>query len=140
MKNLGLFFVFVGILLMLVSTSFTITGNAVKEGINLGSSFIGFVFLVGGLALFLASKEGNLAKKVLESGAVITNSKKLKKIARKMGYEGREVKEGYQVLDYKDKPLTVIPNHKDVSKRVYYSVMKALSTGESNFGSYRGLR
>ena len=82
--------------------------------------------------LFLAGKESNLAKKVLESGAVIQDPTKIKKIARKMGYFGRDVKEGYQVLDQENKPLTVIPRH-NISKAVYREIMKSLSTEESSF-------
>lgn len=116
--------------------AFKLTGGVIgvfSESLNL----IAFVFLIVGLTISLREpREGNLASEILRSGAVITDPKKIKKIAGKIGYYGREVKEGYQILDESGKPLTVIPRH-HISQGVYRNIMKSLSTGESSFRKYQ---
>ncbi|HJZ18838.1 MAG TPA: hypothetical protein VJ208_01930 [Candidatus Nanoarchaeia archaeon] len=49
-----------------------------------------------------------------------------------MGYNTRIVKEGYQVLDENNAPLTVIP-YRSISRGVFYGIRKALKTGKSDF-------
>lgn len=136
MKKVGIAFVVVGLFLIMASTTFTLTGNVVNnsgKGIQVGSSIFGIAFLVVGLASFLAKKEGNLAKRVLESGAVV-DTKKLIKLAKGMGYEVvKGYKEGARVYDGEE-VITVIPKHKTVEgKGTYLGILKALSTGESSF-------
>ena len=134
---------FTGIFI-LVSSQSGMTGNVVSERVSSVSSILSLVLIVGGI-LFMAEgrekKEGNLAQKILDSGAIITDSRKLRKLANKIakqqGYSGREVKEGYQILDANGNPLTVIPKS-HISKGVYYNIMGALATGESNFRKRTG--
>lgn len=133
---------FFGLTLVLVSIlilSFNLTPTAAAIGTSSSNSLniIALITLIIGLVLFLGdSLERNLALETLKSGAVITDPRKIEKIARKMGYnEGREVKEGYQILDEHGKPLTVIPRH-NISGGVYRNIMKSLSTGESTFRRY----
>ncbi len=98
---------------------------------------IALAVLVAGILLFLYENklERNIASEILKSGTVITDPKKIKKIAKEMGYkEGREVKEGYQIISH-GHPLTVIPHH-HISSGVYRNIMKALSSGESSFRKY----
>jgi hypothetical protein len=119
--------------LVLLVSSLSITGNVVSEKIGkTPSSILGLAFIIGGVVLFMArrSKEGNLAKQVLESGAVLSRPRDIKKIARKMGYEivGNK-REGYTVL-YEKGRLTTIPGH--ISKETFYSIMKALATRKPN--------
>ncbi|MBS3094680.1 hypothetical protein J4474_03370 [Candidatus Pacearchaeota archaeon] len=120
----------VGIILILNSFS-EITGFAVVGNINFTEgSILGIVLIIAGIYLFAV---GNLEKNLgyFEKGAVITDPRKLKKIAKRIGYNGREVKEGYQILNEKGKPVTVIPRH--ISKGVYFNIREALLTGQSNF-------
>jgi len=128
----GLTLIFVAFLIILFNISFT--GAVIGIAPSNSLSLIALVFFIVGLILII--KEGklekNLAQEVLKSSAIITDPKKIKKIARKMHYEGRNVKEGYQILDEYGKPLTVVPLHK-VSGGVYRNIMKALSTGKPNF-------
>jgi len=134
-RFLGLTIVLVSILIL----SFNLTPTAAVIGASFPSflNIIALIILVIGLVLFLAdSLERNLALEVLRSGAVITDPRKIEKIARKMGYsQGKEVREGYQVLDEQGKPLTVIPRH-HISGGVYRNIMKSLSAGESTFRKY----
>ncbi len=109
-----------------------ITGNIIIEKFDEQvSSIFGLVLILLGLIVFLSGLEKNLAQEVMESGAVITDPRKLRKIATRMGYSGRNVKEGYQILDRAGKPLTVIPRH--LKYGTYKSIIEALATGESSF-------
>ncbi len=134
-------------MLLILSACFIVFLNHGFTGAVIGLLFssIGYsdlaalVMLVAGILLHLhgnheGTLEKNIAADILKSGAVITDPKKIEKIARKMGYEEKEVKEGHQII-YNNHPLTVIPRH-NISKGVYYSIMKALSSGESNFRKY----
>ena len=136
LKGLGVFFLLIGIFaFVLTFNTMNITGNSVLDKIGgSGGYFFGIIFvLIGGMLLMSRANSGkNLAQIAKESGAIITDGKKLKKIAKKMGYEGREVKEGYQILDLGGTPLTVIPHH-NISSGVYRSIITALATGESSF-------
>lgn len=143
-KIIGALMFFIGTILILNSFS-GITGFVVAESIGKGiSSILGFALIVGGI-LFMAEgreeKEGNLAQKILDSGAIILDPRKLRKIAKKISrqqkYFGKEVKEGYQILDANGNPLTVIP-HNHISKGVYHNIMEVLATGESNFRKRTG--
>ena len=128
-----------GFIFILNSLS-SITGFIISQNLGKGvGSIFGLVFIICGILIFVSSrevKEGNLAKQLLENGAIVQDSKKLRKIAKKVGkqegYFGREVEEGYQILNKNKKPLTVIPRH-NISAGVYRSIMNALVTGESNF-------
>jgi len=143
-KILGIVLFLIGGFLIFNSFS-SMTGFAVAEFVGKGaSSILGFVFVLVGVLVFMAGgkqKEGNLAKQILKDGGVILDSRKLRRISKKVekqeGYSGREVKEGYQILDRDENPLTVIPNH-DVSAGVYRSIMNSLATGESSFRKRTG--
>ena len=115
----------------MVFSNLTIIGAVIGARASNSLSWITIVFFVIGVVL-LVEREGNLAQRVRESGTVITRPKKLKSIARKMGYEIKEAREGSKVLDYEGKPLTIIPNH-DFSRGVYRGIITALATGESSF-------
>lgn len=131
-KAAGVILFFIGFIFILNSLS-GMTGFAIAESIGkIPSSIIGLIFIIGGILLFVRGKESNLALEVKKSGAIITDPRRLRKIANKMGYEGRWVKEGYQVLGKNGRPLTVIPNH-NISTGVCRSVIDVLSTGKSNF-------
>jgi hypothetical protein len=123
--------VFILFSFFVLSLNLNFTGAVV--GVSSGSlNFIAIIFLVVGSALLI--HENKLEK--LISHKFIDDPRRIKQIAQKMGYhDGREVKEGYQILK-KGKPLTVIPRH-HISKGVYHSIMNALSTGESNFRNYK---
>jgi len=134
-RIIGLSLVFLSVFALLFNLR--ITGAVIGTNFPIGLNFIALVFLIVGLVFFInGGLERNLAQEKLESGAVITDPKKIKKIAKKMGYDsGREVREGYEILDDSGKPITVIPNHQ-LSRGVYKNIMKSLSTGESNFRNY----
>ncbi len=54
-------------LILIVSASFLkITGNVISENTNIVGSILGLVFIAGGIALFLAQKEGGLETLVEE--------------------------------------------------------------------------
>ncbi len=129
----GIAFIILSFLIVLFNVS--LTGAVIGTSFSNISSLVAVIFFIVGILLIKGSKLENLAKKIMDSGAVITDPKKLKKIAIKMGYEGRNVKEGYQILDENKKPLTVIPNH-NVSTGVYRSIIKSLATGNSSFRRY----
>lgn len=80
--------------------------------------------------------EGNLAKRVKESGRIETNPKKIIQIARKSGYiiGKKDVNEGTPVYNEKNCFITVVPRH--ISFKVYFSIINALSEGKSNFREY----
>lgn len=123
---------FLGIFMMISSFAIFLF-NPKISGAVVGISysklnFVSLVFFIVGMILF-AHKSG---LEELTTKKFIDNPQELKRIANKMGYkEGREVKEGYQIL-YKGKPLTVIPRH-NISPGVYRSIKEALITGEPNF-------
>ncbi|VVB82995.1 Uncharacterised protein [uncultured archaeon] len=108
-KTLSYFFILASFVFVI---PFNITGNAISSGIKTGNLFFGFSFLIFGIVLFLISHEGNLARKVRKSGAVIEDPKKLIHIAREMDYIlGKDVKEGLEVYEGKRR-ITTIPKHK----------------------------
>lgn len=120
--------------LILLVSSLSLTGNVVSE--NLGKapgSILGLMFIIGGFVLFLARKreEGNLAKQVLESGAILSKPREVIKIAKKMYDVVGNKREGYNVL-YEGGRLTTIPGHGTIPKGTFYSIMRALATGQPN--------
>ena len=123
---------FFGILFMIfslgvLSTNLQFTGAVV--GISSGSlNIIALVFLVVGSALFLHGNNlEDLARKTMQA-----SPKEIARIAHKMGYEGKEAKEGLELYNRQGKIVTVIPHH-NISSGVHYQIRKALLTGESNF-------
>ena len=122
---------FITISILIAFSNLTIIGAVIGMRASDSLSWIAIAFFVVGIVL-LVEREGNLALKVKESGAVITDPKKLKKIARKMSYDLRGVREGTQVLNYDGRPLTVIP-HRRFGTGTYYNIITALATGESSF-------
>lgn len=140
--GIGTLSLLIGVFLVLDSFS-GITGHVVSEQTGKGiGSILGLAFVIGGLLLFALEiqerrKEGglerNLAQEILKSGKVMLETRKLKRLANRMGYDHREVREGYQVLGYGGGPITVIPNHRRVSIGVYRNIVRALATGESSF-------
>jgi len=139
-KRLSIFLISMGLILTANSFLINITGNVVSENIQVTSSILGLVFIIGGIGLFLSMKEGKLektlAQQTLENNSVVTDTKKLKKIARKSGYTiGKTVKEGYPIFDKKNNYITVIP-YRHVSIGVSKNILRALATGESSFRKY----
>lgn len=134
-RGLGIGLISISLVILLFNL--TPTGAVVGVGFSASLNLIALITFILGLALFLIhSLEINLAKEILSRGGVITNSRELIRIARKMDYGERQVKEGFQVLNEYGKPITVIPNHPNVSPGVSRNVLKALSTGESSFRKY----
>ena len=135
-KILGIVFVVCSMFVVMFNLKITaaIIGTSLAVGINL----LAIILMIWGIVLLSKiNLETNLAQQTLQSGAVITNPRKIIKIAKKMGYDsGKEVKEGFQILDDSGKPLTVVPKH-HISSGVYRSIMKSLSSGESNFRRYK---
>jgi hypothetical protein len=133
----------IGIILIIcsmLSVTFNprITGAAINTNLIFGMDILSIFFMILGILLLTQfSLEKNLAQQTLQSGAIITDPKKIIKIAKKMGYNSsKKVKEGFQILDDSGKPLTVVPRH-HISSGVYRSIMKSLSSGESNFRRYK---
>ena len=134
-RGFGVVLFWIGVAFILNSFS-GITGYVVAEEIGKSvSSILGLVFVVGGLALFIRGNKlkTSLAEEVKKSGVVITNPKKLVSLAKQIGYPGRNRKEGYQVLDLRGVPITIIPRHRSIKKGTYRGIITALSTGESSF-------
>lgn len=139
LKLTGIFIIFIGVTMILRSFSGSITGYVISETFGANSfSLIGLIIVIFGFIVFEVSKKKleNLAQEAIDSGKVVTNARELKKIANKMNYSGKNVKEGYQILDKYEKPLTVIPNHKEISPGVSRKILYSLATGESNFRRY----
>jgi hypothetical protein len=133
LKVLG--FIFILMSFAIISANIILTGAVIGTFHTNIPSIIALAFFVAGIILFEEAKEGNLAARILKSGAIITDPKKIEKIARRMGYdEIRFVKEGRQIL-HDGRPLTVIPHH-PLSAGVYRSIMKSLSSGEPSFRRY----
>ena len=78
--------------------------------------------------------ERNYAQEILDRRAYVDDTRELKRIARKMGYdldeghkEGTRVYRGGQVL-------TVIPHHRKIQGRgTLKGILESLATGESSF-------
>lgn len=135
LKRIGIFSFLIGLFLIINHSLMSITGNVINETVQIGGSILGLIFIIAGAALFLVEGglEKTLAQIVRESKAVITDPRKLKKIARKSGYTiGREVKEGTKVYDKENHYITVIPRHK-ISIGVYKNIINSLATGKSSF-------
>jgi hypothetical protein len=113
--------------LVILSFNTSVTGAVIGISQN-NLNFISLILLILGCALFLHGNNlEDLAKKIKQA-----SSAEIRRIANKMGYkEGREVKEGYQII-YNENPLTVIPHH-NPSKGVRYSIAKSLITGKPTF-------
>ena len=56
LKKLGIFIILVGLFFIINSSFVIITGNVISKEINILDSFIGIMFLVSGLTLFLVSE------------------------------------------------------------------------------------
>jgi len=125
--------VLIGISLVMIASNVSITGAVIGTSITNSISFVAIVLLVVGLIL-TSQREINYAREILEQGRYVDDTKELKKIARKMGYnlmegykEGTRVYSGHEVL-------TVIPNHRKIGgKGTAKSILEALATGESSF-------
>jgi len=134
-RSVGAFLFLIGVI-VLISSQSGITGNVVSEMVDSVSSVFGLLFIIVGLVLMAyRGLERDLAREIKKRGEVITDPKKLKKVLKKGGYEGRDVKEGYQILDREGNPLTVIPRH-NLSRGVFYNILNTLEKGESNFRRY----
>ena len=72
-KILSIFLIIISLILISNSVVINITGYIINENFTFGGSVLGFIFLIGGLALFLSSQksEGGLEKEIK-----ITKSKK----------------------------------------------------------------
>ena len=130
----------VGLALMLsafliIISKVAITGAAMGISSINYLDFIALAFFVSGILFFIHGGIENLAAETLKRGGVITSTKEIIHLAKKMGYEGKEVREGYQIINH-GHPLTVIPHHRQLSPGVSRSILKALSSGESSFRRY----
>lgn len=128
-----------GIALVGSTTISKITGSVVNNGLAMGFSFSGFLFLISGIVLFLVTNEGegklekNVAQKIKESGKIIENSRDLIKIAKECGYAlGQNVREGTPVYDSAGTYITVIPIHK-VTWRISKNIVRDLASGKPSF-------
>lgn len=132
-KIIGIILFLIGAILIFNSFS-GMTGFVVSNLVGKGiSSILGFGFIIGGgILLILESRLERNLEDFKNKTAIITDPKKLMKIANRLGYDRRNVKEGCQILNEKGKPITVIPKH-SFSKRVYFNIRDALLTGQSNF-------
>jgi hypothetical protein len=141
MKKLNLLlsyaFILAGILLIANFSVSKITGNVIGEQIAVGTSPIGFIFLILGIVLFVVAQESRLektlAQKVKESGKIIDKPNELIRVARKSGYIiGKEVREGTQIYSEEGRYITVIPHH-NISPGTYHGIIGELAKGESSF-------
>jgi len=135
---LGIAFVLVATVIILFNSIITgaVIGPSILHPVNLAAIAI---FIAG---VILLSEENKLerrlkAEKILKSGAAITKSEDLRKIAKQLGYEERLVKEGYEILDRYGRPLTVVPYHKEVERGTSREILKAVVTGESSYQKRR---
>ena len=128
---LGLVFVVISLIVLI--SNFSITGAVIGTSSSNSLSLIAVIFLVVGLAL-VSQRERNYAQEILEQRRYVDDTRKLKKIARKMGYSLMEgYKEGTRVYN-RNEVLTVIPNHRKIEGRgTVKSILEALATGESSF-------
>jgi hypothetical protein len=114
------------------------TGYVVGGNLGFGNSFLGFIFLISGIVLFIAGKqwklERNLAQEIKESGKRLDNPKEIIRIAEKSGYiiGKKECHEGTKVYNQFGKVVTVIPKH-NISNGTYHNIIKELAEGKSNF-------
>ena len=138
-KCTGIFLFLLGAFLLISSQS-GMTGNTISTRASALSSVFGLVLIAVGLGLMISEEGGlekNLAQEIKESGRIILETRKLKRIAKRVakekGYSFRQVKEGYQILGCDGKPLVVIPNHKTVSTGAYYNIIDVLATGKKTF-------
>jgi len=132
-RILGFSLVLIGAVLIITSQT-QILGAVI--GLNQISSsvglIVGLVFVGVGTLLFFAQK-GNYAQKILDDRKYVDKTNELKSVARDMGYKlDPGYNEGTRV--YKDNQvITVIPNHRTVSRGVSQSILEALATGLPNF-------
>ncbi len=135
-KLLGILFIIFSVATL--AFNFKVTGAVIGVAPWRFVNWISLIFLIVGLGLIIESDlEKDLAAEALKSGAIITDPRKILKMAHKMGYyDGDNVREGHQILDNSGKVLTVIPRH-HLSGGVYRSIMKSLSTGKSSFRQYQ---
>jgi hypothetical protein len=134
---LGLLMMIAGVLLIANFSVSKITGNVIGENVAVGTSSLGFILLIAGIALFIVSNEGGLektlAQKVKESGKMVDSPNELIRIARKSGYRiGEEVKEGTKIYDFDGRYITVIPR-RHISPGTYHGIIKTLAKGEPEF-------
>jgi|TARA_Y100000310_G_C20586980_1_gene765940 hypothetical protein len=131
-KILGISFILLGVIISVSNLS--ITGAVIGSSLSNYFSFLAIAFLLVGVLLMMASRDRNYAQEILDRGVYENRTRKLKKIARKMGYEleGGH-KEGTRV--YNDETvLTVIPHGKEVhGTGTQKSILEALATGISSF-------
>ncbi len=135
-KILGMALILISFLI--ISLNISLTGAIIGSFRSDYPSIMALAIFIVGIILFLEENrlERNLASDILKKGGVITDPKEIIHIAVKSGYHGREVKEGYEVLDKYGKPLTVIP-HRHISKGVSKEIIKTLATGKSKFKERR---
>lgn len=86
LKILSLLIILTGIISILNSSLKTITGNVINEELNLGSSILGLILIIGGLVLFLASKKGGGGDGLVK----IISSKRFEKSIKKQPKEDIE--------------------------------------------------
>ena len=134
-KILGVLFFVKGAILFLLFY-YGMTGFVVMENISSRTgSVLALALVIGGVLIFMAGKRGtpDYATAILEQRRYIDSARKLARIATRSGYqlEGG-FKEGTRVTQGGD-VITVIPNHRKVSRGVSRSILEALSSGISSF-------
>ncbi len=124
---------FIAISLIIIVSNASITGAVIGTSSSNSLSLVAIIFFVAGLVL-MSQRDRNYAQEILEQRRYVDDTRELKKIARKMGYNLMEgYKEGTRV--YKgNEVLTVISNHRKIEgKGTVKSILEALATGESSF-------
>jgi len=83
----------------------------------------------------MASRNRNYAQEALDSGRTIDRFSDMERIAKKMDYTlVKGYREGTRIYKKGEtNPLTVIPNHRTITKGTSTSILKRLAEGESNF-------
>ena len=125
--------VFIVLAIGITVSNLNINGAVIGKSVSNSLSLIAAVFLVIGLIL-MSYRERNYAQEILDQRRFVDDTRELKRVARKMGYnlvgghkEGTKVYSGDQVL-------TVIPHHRKIEKKgTVYSILEALATEKSSF-------
>ena len=126
-------FILVIIAIAILISNVAITGAVIGTNTSNSLSLIAVILLVVGLIL-MSRRDRNYAQESLDNGRYTSNTRELKRMARKMGYdlvesnrEGTKVYKGRNVI-------TIIPNHRNVEGRgTVKRILEALASGESTF-------
>lgn len=138
------FSLIIGVFLLFTSQT-GLTGAVIgTERAGSIGSIIGVILIIGGLVGMMV-EEGRLEKEIkknsaqilLDRGGSSCKARDIIRVAKEMNYIlDEEHKEGTRVYGSDNNIITVIPNHKTLSIGVYKNILKALSSGKSNFRKY----